>query len=551
MTLIERGPLVEVIVKTAGSAVAADTVAGVGVLPVKSAVDFSEDGGTAMVGEVDHLYSGVEGSNLLLAEPLAADVEVGDSVTALTEQGTPNETWWARVQLDEDDPEPVSAFIDSDLRAHFRPGDGQAGALVEVVSIGNSYRVQGRPIDPPTLDAPLRLSDEDGNVGGGVNSEGDVSGRDLSYAGSFLADLSTMLWDGETAADMLALLPKGLLRWGNRPPSVAGIGNSEYAVLSLMVYVPRDCEADILLTGRLEANAANARFDMRVRHTYALDDEPAPADNSSPLLTTFDGLEATHYAGVVAGVAGEDQGISVIMPAQLTAGWYNFRWTLRAFGTDTLTTINDFGMRVYDRGPANLANGASKPLSPGSLSSGGSDTGANDPPEKQYYTKTYQATDTKWWTGGGDYGGDGENQYFGNTSATGEGNRKSVIWFDKSKIRSDLRGGTVEKVELYLYLHNGGRDNKVAIGSHNDTSPGSNSYGDVDSPNRQRQVESNWHEGSGRWVTIDFDKQEWKDVGGIAGFVIGPASSDSDAYAAGYRGMGHAKHPQLRIRFSK
>ncbi|HUR54932.1 MAG TPA: hypothetical protein VMZ71_12440 [Gemmataceae bacterium] len=386
----------------------------------------------------------------------------------------------------------------------------------------------------------------------GITPGGDATLRDLSYTGTFQAAADTFLIDGEALAAWRNRQPRGVVAYGSRLPAVTGV-SAEYGVLEVAIPAIPDASGRLYrvstrVAATPQGTLTSPRLGVRVRQsTAAAGTTPAAPTAASTQISQF------QHPMIARSVAHDFYASELIDLASAT----EYRLLLTFFsggGATSFDTNGTWEMIVEDIGPVTGDSGV-KNTGGGVLVTGGSDTGAvGVPTQTEQPPKTYNATVTKWWTGGGAFGGDGDSQYFGNSSSTTEGNRKSAIWFNKAAIAADLAGATVTKVELYLYLHKGGNNNSVAIGSHTDTSSGSNDYGDVTGANRQRQPTSGgWDQGSGRWVNITFDLQDWTvdAAGKVAGFVIGPATDNGDDHSAGYRGATHSLHPKLRITYKK
>lgn len=538
------GQVIRYEVEEIGSNLAAAAAAGDTTLILDTVVMFSPDGGALLIDGTEYDYATTDEDTIItLVDPLDVAYDADLPVRVMLGDGSTLTEHWATVLPDDPDAEAIAARIPTSMLGRISEGEVDPPVPVELAVAGDQYEVARRLDGVTQLDAALLVTDDDGNLAGGVNPYGDVPAHDLSYSGTFYASADTMLVDDVPLSEVLDA-PR-LIAWGERAPNVAGIVDSEYGVLSLDFYMPEDRLVTIAVVMAAITSPGSSRFDAVLHYDYNADTPPPPADNADTILRRWRRQTITG--------AGFPTDFDLAHQVELGAGYYTLRLTLVAAASGILvSTDGSFRMEIKDDGPPlTLENGAYAPTNPGALGPGGTNTGSTAPAQKKTYSKTYTATDTKWWTGGGTFGGDKDNQYFGNTSGTGEGNRKSVIWFPKSAIANDMGGATITKVELYLYLHNGGTGNHVAIGSHTDTSPGSNSFNDVAGVNKQRQVEDNWNEGSGRWVTINFANSDWATGSGVAGFVIGPSSNQTDAWAAGYKGVGVPNQPKLRITYQR
>jgi hypothetical protein len=151
--VIEKGTLVYVESRDEGSSLSVDVAAGATLLPVERTADFT--GTKLSVAGVTYTYTDVTDAGITISSALAADATAGDPVLSLNDAGEVESEWTAWVRLSEDDPEPIPALIETNNRGYFRLGDADAGALVEVESIGEGYRVRSRVVDPATFDGTL------------------------------------------------------------------------------------------------------------------------------------------------------------------------------------------------------------------------------------------------------------------------------------------------------------------------------------------------------------------------------------------------------------
>ena len=406
----------------------------------------------------------------------------------------------------------------------------------------------------------LSVINSAGEIAASVTNDGDLLVRDVQYSGTFYADPTTFNYGGQTLEERLDQMPRGVVGYGQRAIEQSGI-TTEYGLLEIRWTSPPDANLRMyamFLEGVVSCTFSGAEsfgsYVTRVRYTSAAaGSNPSTPTLSSPQMTTRSGTGTEPLGERHQLVRTEAQEFRSFAYDLTVAPSTTYRFLLtgnNGVGVSALNFHQLIRMIVQDMGPRPANSGVKNT---GGGTAGGSDTSEEPVQVAKQYTATWSATDTKWWTAGGTFKGAGSNQYFGNTSNTGEGNRKSVIWFNKTSILNTLSDAiSIDKVELYLYIFDGGRDNVIAIGKHNDTTPGSNSYSDVDGANRQLQTVSGWSEGTGRWVNLTASglKSGWETPGGTAGFVIGPESNQTDKYAAAYRGATHSLRPKLRITYT-
>ena len=537
----QRGLIDNVVQTPLGTALVADAAAGATVLEVDWTAEFPPEGGMLMLADTALPYTSAtdadaEVSLIVLTDPLSDVVEAGEPVLSLTSAGEPRSSVVAYVALDEGE-DPMPFGVPSALQ----------GKITESTPLGTPVLVDlttglvvGRD-NTPVFSAATELETVDpetGDTTGGVSPQGDATYRDLTLTGQLLTGGAQYVdLDGQSLADALSGFPRGRLVWLNRTfDTPLATDTAKKHLYSIALDLAEDRGIDFLHEATFESTTTpDLRYTVYCHHTYTEDDtEPPEPTTSDELLFTF--------AKTTSGTANADNGHADVIARELPAGRHKFGFYFATFGAGNLIqAIYTHRVTLNDQGPALGAD-----------SGYWDDTSGVDTPDAQTFVKTYNATATKWYEGNGSGRGENDGQYFGRSSEQpGEGLRKSVIWFPKSTIVADLAGAAVTRVELYLYLFDGGRGNTVAIGSHLDTSPGDNQYSNVASPDRQRQTETNWSAGSGRWVPIGFALSGWATPGSIAGFVIGPSSATSDSYAAAYRGATHALRPKLRITYRK
>lgn len=393
----------------------------------------------------------------------------------------------------------------------------------------------------------LTIVASDGNTYG-VSDEGDATVHDLVAAGQFDLDSTRHTIDGQLLQDRFAAIeaarlsgPRGLVKRGWR-----SMGGTSYAtgveaqVLTIAHTIEANRSMAVDYWFQVDSTVASNWFTVNVRYEYSATGIPAEPTTASAMFHPQDmGGQHTTSAN-----AGEDLTFYLkIHNPSLPAGNYKFALFVLPRDGALVFRGTSQAMHIFDEGPA--AN-----VVPNSAYYSG--TVAEPPPVVVDTTPfTLEATASKWWTGGNTYKGGGDSQYFGNTSSTGEGNRKSASWFNKTTMINKLGGKPPAKVEAYLYLFDGGNGNTVAFGKHDSVDSGSNSYPPAGA-NRQMDTSTNWNEGSGRWVTLNDTMRlaGWEKSGGAAGLLIGPATSDADSWSAAYRGASASSSLRPKLRFT-
>lgn len=183
-------------------------------------------------------------------------------------------------------------------------------------------------------------------------------------------------------------------------------------------------------------------------------------------------------------------------------------------------------------------------------------SGVPDPDPVSTYTKTYNATWSRSWTGSDStYETNGTLAQGYNTYYTPNGNMKSWIGFDYSQIQSDLTGATVKKVEVYLYFWHwySAAGGTAVLGYHNSTATSAPSY-DASKDAVDEERVSGWGRNVGKWVDITssglFTADGWR-TGAHRGIVIGPGPSTSTTYYGKAYGNTESNEPKLRITYEK
>lgn len=178
---------------------------------------------------------------------------------------------------------------------------------------------------------------------------------------------------------------------------------------------------------------------------------------------------------------------------------------------------------------------------------GDSDTGGG----QRSYTKTYNATWSQSYLGGGGQRPDGTNYlYQGYTSYyPAGGTQRSQIGFNDSQIRSDLSGAEIQSVEVYVFYEHwwSGAGGNARIGTHSN----SNKPGSWSGANTAYYSDStNWPRGSGRWVRLNNAEGDRFKSGNARGITLN-AINTSNTYYGYARGVGQSNAPKLRIKYRK
>lgn len=183
-------------------------------------------------------------------------------------------------------------------------------------------------------------------------------------------------------------------------------------------------------------------------------------------------------------------------------------------------------------------------------------SGTPDPDPVSTYTKTYNATWSRSWTGGDStYETNGTLAQGYNVAYPSNGNMKSWIGFDYSQIQSDLSGATVKKVEVYLYYWHwyNASGGTAVIGYHTSTATSAPSYDDTKDAVAEKLV-SGWGRNVGKWVDITtsglFTADGWR-TGAHRGIALGPGPSTSSTYYGKAYGNTESNEPKLRITYEK
>lgn len=551
----ETGVIESVLVRRSGSSLTVDVAAGGSVLPLDSVVDFDDDGGALQINDEQLAYVSVDrdAETVTLAGTLAADATAADPVLTLDASGSAEIEWLVYVDLGEGDA--IPAEVDDPLRGYFPEGTSIQGLLAEVESFegGNSrngedgstgYRAVARPFQEATPDSALTLTGDDasGETIAGLSPTGGFAARDLDVTNELRIALAGLVVDGQPLDDLLGSFSRGIWGWGERTPDVTKIGNTGYGVLAMRLYLPEARRASFHLQTRTAHSAgAGSRFNAVIRANYSATTEPSQATGVSANYATF---RFTTDVG-----AGNADTYVSSFGRVLEAGYYSLRLELRTItGGHTLDTVGATVLEVTDRGPANASeNQAFKPTSPGSLEAGGADAGSAAAPSTRTQVYEYDCINAR------SYKGDGSLKTFDGdlwvgAIGFGEGNCKSALWFDDAKIRDDLAGATVTKVELWLYAmwRPSTTSGVMVIGTHGDSTPRS-AWVDVGGKVLDRKRESNWVAPEGRWVTLPNWGPDLAN-GDVRGVLVGPGPTTSTTYAFGLYGPDRAKNgPRLRV----
>lgn len=223
----------------------------------------------------------------------------------------------------------------------------------------------------------------------------------------------------------------------------------------------------------------------------------------------------------------------------------------RIGGTGNIKFYRDSGatpgyLIIEDLGP--LPGLASEVWSDGRMSNGsGTPVSGNDPGTpsagKTSYTKTYNATWSRTWRGGTVQSSGEVRQGYSS------GQLQSAIGFP-SQIQSDVGGGKITKIEVYLYAnhwyYNSG--GTAVIGAH-----GANSL-PASFPSGSATMTATWKsKAGGMWVTLPSSWYQHWESGSSKGITVGnaPPATSSSSYYARFSGYGMRYAPQLRVTYTK
>ena len=179
---------------------------------------------------------------------------------------------------------------------------------------------------------------------------------------------------------------------------------------------------------------------------------------------------------------------------------------------------------------------------------------------QQQYTKDFAITWSRAYGGDNNYKGDNivgsRNELFQGRYAAPDtqihgdwGIQKSMVGFDDKKIREELQGAVIHKVQVYIenwhwWYSAGGR---LSLGVHNQSNPPSRF-----SETRYAITTSTWsRRGGGRWPDLPiFFAEDLRDGKG-RGFTLHRSTTDPYYYGRFY-GAGHgSKSPKLRITYTR
>lgn len=173
MSVVITGELVEVKDVPEGSSIVGAVAAGATQVPVANVDDFGDEGICVINGqsytytvvdpyaglsdtELEALLDDQDGAGTLtITPPLTAAADDGDDVAACNAWGKPELVRIALVRLYADDQEPTPVDVPTGTRGYLEPGTYQAGSLVDVESVGMSYRLVTLPTEEPELDGSV------------------------------------------------------------------------------------------------------------------------------------------------------------------------------------------------------------------------------------------------------------------------------------------------------------------------------------------------------------------------------------------------------------
>lgn len=462
------------------------------------------------------------------------------------------------------EPSPVTAeLIDSQHISELTASKITAGTLGADIILGASIKTapEGQRVElnmqglqafnadgDPTINLSsnasggdyLTLQDVDGNTVVSISEEGDgaftnvYANNDLFVAGQDFLN------------EILPSLPRGVI-------AITDLSGNSPAYNGTMVPMGSVSIPAYDLTRQYAVGMGSVRMDRQaqtfidritIESYYAWDRPPTTSDPSLFTYQTIVGVgDATGetYTG--------DQNISIRYPFNLTSlggsdlyvgFWFHCEESsatgLRVQGGDGgLIYAEDVGP-VVDRGVYDLTGGTT--------GGGGGGGGAI-----QTFTKSYSSTWTRSYQGDGSLRISNGDMYQGYYSST-NGNQRSLIGFDDDKIRSDLSGATIKKVELTLdnvhfYNNSGGT---AVIGTHDyGSSPSTWSGSRVD----ESRQNFSWAKGAKKTVTLSNSFGTDFKSGNATGIALGPGDSTSLTYYSYFSGQNSSNKPVLKITYTK
>ena len=339
---------------------------------------------------------------------------------------------------------------------------------------------------------------------------------------------NSIILDGTSLADTLALFPRGVLAVSIAPTAVQTSSSGQFAFnrITFSNWDPSR-QVKVGVIGQIDKMSAAPNY-VNIWAHYAWN---GTATLSSPLLYQFQyGTGAANgndeMFNIVHTFSNSSQALGDTLDIlfAISAPAFPIRYAPTSFGR---AWIEDAGPRVEYTEFVPSGGGGTTPTQ---------------------YVKTYAANASASFQQDGTNRGVAE-LYQGRYSAT-NGNQFSMIGFPYSTIQSDLSGATINKVELYLdnvhfYSNSGG---KAIIGTHNQTSVSGN--------HSSSQINANLSSptftyGQAKWVTLPNSIGNAFRDNTAKGIALGPGPSTSQTYYGYFRGSSQSGKPQLRITYTK
>ena len=454
--------------------------------------------------------------------------ELQDSVLgSITASKITTGTLSAATTITVGDVEDTSVRIGQSSIQVFRP-DGDGG-VAQTISIGGADR-DVLLITDPSSGSTIAGFDGDGN---GIARVMNVM-SDLNVGGSqigFMEDPNDLLWN----------FPRGIVaafHLNRDSPETSGTSTMGVAE------VGATCRAGRRYRAVFEGNVFASTAGLTRMFLYWTTNgarpwlNPAPAGQGQLAMGFLNPIAGGHVRGRLEshffiGASQGDMDIRILLALQKVTGGGVARYFADGNGY----------LYIEDLGPV-----SSTPWGQGAMSTGGAATssgGTHTPPAEgvKSYTKTYSSTWSRTWRGSTVQSGSEIRQGYSS------GQLQSAIGFP-SQIYSDVSGGTITKMEVYLYANHWyyGSGGTAVIGGHSSlTAPGA-------FPSGSATMTRSWKTKSGGlWTTLPEAWYPFWASGTSRGITVGnaPPATTSNAYYARFNGHGMSYAPQLRITYTK
>lgn len=395
------------------------------------------------------------------------------------------------------------------------------GAPAEVIRMGTD------------TDDYFGVASASGELVASITSGGDITGNSLDVT----EDISLA---GDSLAGILDAQPKGIIAWASRYTSgkykAAG---TKHPYLHLQVDDIKAGRAYMIRSNTINVSSDAANTNAGV-FLHINGPGTAAATVSSTVIDSGKSVQEPWSTGERSTVTfnrlitpSTDGTYSFLLSYGLTGGTAGRCWIAADGSSPVMFTVEDVGLAMAQTGESRDGSGDAP--------AGGSGGGETAPPVVvKNYSKTYNATGLRSFTGAGATYAYNTGYMYSGQSPSGYGDLSSMAVFPS--FTGDLTGATITGVAIYVYYDfwYQGSGGTPYLSWHGQTGLTSTKPAVVAGPASL----GNWPRASGKWVQVSSSVWAGLKSGSIRGFMLGGTGG-------GYERYGYAHNPRIRINYTK